>query len=111
VTADKTVRENKELDYKQNMGDYRQRKKDKLSVNRMWRDIRKCQRACEQLDKKKVHIVFLNPLTVYTCTQGYVEPEEYWYWGSGDGDENDEDEDYEVNATVLKNKSYINFKA
>ena len=64
MTADKIIRENKDLDYKQNMGNYRQRKKDKLSVNRMWRDIKKCQLACEQLDKQKV-FPFRNPLTTY----------------------------------------------
>lgn len=64
MTADETIQKNKDLDYKQNMGNYRQRKKDKLSVNRMWRDIKKCQRACEQLDKQKVFL-FRNPLTTY----------------------------------------------
>ena len=52
-TIDKRTSLNKEMNYKVDMSDFRQRKKDKLSVNRVWRDIRKCQHACEQLDKDK----------------------------------------------------------
>ena len=39
------------------MSDFRQRKKDKLSLNRIWKDIRKCQHACEQLDKDKACVI------------------------------------------------------
>ena len=52
-TVDKSTSLNKEIDYKVDMSDFRQRKKDKLSINRIWKDIRKCQHACEQLDKDK----------------------------------------------------------
>lgn len=102
-SANKKITENKELDYKVDMGDFRQRKKDKLLLNRIWKDIRKCQHACEQLDKNKVRQLFTNQwLHIYhhiyvLYEQGY-EPEEYWYWASTADDENDDDDDdYEVN--------------
>ena len=52
-SVDKRTSANKEADYKVDMNDFRQRKKDKFSSNRIWKDIRKCQHACEQLDKDK----------------------------------------------------------
>ena len=52
-STDKRTFINKEVDYKVDTSDFRQRKKDKLSSNQIWRDVRKCQHACEHLDKDK----------------------------------------------------------
>lgn len=69
-STDRSTILNKEVDYKVDMSDFRQRKKDKLSSNRIWRDIRKCQHACEQLDKDKASdkttIAFSSMVCVYT---------------------------------------------
>lgn len=97
-SCDKKIVINKELDYKVDINDFRQRKKDKLSLNRVWRDIKKCQHACEQLDKDKAcDKNITHDCHEYLYKQGY-EPESFWYWASTDGDgEEDEEEDYEVN--------------
>lgn len=52
-SADKKRITVNKMDYKVDMSDFRQRKKDKISINRVWKDIKKCQHACEQLDKDK----------------------------------------------------------
>ena len=90
------------------MSDFRQRKKDKLSSNRIWKDIRKCQHACEQLDKDKacdkIHILFTS--NICKIHKQGCEPEAYWYWASTDGDGDDDiDEDYEVSR-----KNFHHFK-
>ena len=99
-STDRSTILNKEVDYKVDTSDFRQRKKDRLSSNRIWRDIRKCQHACEQLDKDKASYkttLLIHQWYVRTHKQGY-EPEEFWYWASTDGDDdNVDDEDHEVN--------------
>lgn len=67
----------------QRVSEFRQRKLDKFSERRVEADLRKSQRACEQLDTAKAHVGWRLDKRYYgtlITAQGLDVPERSWFW-------------------------------